>query len=134
MYAIAYILESMLLHTYWKVCYRILFTMIAIAYMKQVTIRTPKDIGALIRDRRQALGLDQAALAEHIGVGRLWVNQVERGKPGASLALILRALAAVNVEVRGVTDHGAIQPSTITPVISPDINAIVTSARSKSRR
>ncbi len=102
--------------------------------MKQVTIRTPKDIGAIIRDRRQALGLDQAELAEHIGVGRVWVNQVERGKPGASVALILRALAAVNVEVRGVTDGSEAQQITTTPVISPDINAIVENARGKSRK
>lgn len=30
----------------------------------------------------RARGLDQAELAERIGVGRLWVNQVERGNRG----------------------------------------------------
>ncbi len=96
-------------------------------------MRTPRDIGALIRDRRQALGLDQAELADRIGVGRVWVNQVERGKPGASLVLVLRALAEVNVEMRGVLDNGTDQSSTTTPVVSPDINAIVEKARGKPR-
>ena len=70
--------------------------------MVQVVIRTYADIGALIRDRRRTLGLDQAELAERIGVGRLWVNQVERGKPGASLSLVLKALAALGIEL--ITD------------------------------
>jgi HTH-type transcriptional regulator / antitoxin HipB len=124
----------MLLHTLQKVCYRILSIMIAIAYMKQVTIRTPKDIGALIRDRRKSIGLDQAELAARIGVGRVWINQVERGKPRASLELVLRALSAVNVEVRGVTETETDKPTTTTPVISPDINAIITKARGKTPR
>jgi HTH-type transcriptional regulator / antitoxin HipB len=50
----------------------------AITYMVQITLRTPADVGALIKDRRRSLGLDQAELAERIGVARLWVNQVER--------------------------------------------------------
>jgi HTH-type transcriptional regulator / antitoxin HipB len=108
--------------------------MIAIAYMKQVTIRTPKDIGALIRDRRKSLGLDQAELAARIGVGRIWVNQVERGKPRASLELVLRALSAVNVEVRGLTETETDNSSTTPPVISPDINAIIEKARGKTPR
>ena len=71
----------------------------AIAYMVQIALRTPADIGALIKDRRRALGLDQAELAERIGVGRLWINQVELGKPGAGMGLVLRALAAVSLEL-----------------------------------
>lgn len=70
--------------------------------MVQVALRTPADIGALIRNRRRALGLDQAELAERIGVGRLWVNQVERGKQGASLGLVLRAMTVLELEL--VTD------------------------------
>jgi HTH-type transcriptional regulator / antitoxin HipB len=107
--------------------------MIAIEYMKQVTIRTPNDIGALIRDRRKSLGLDQAELAARIGVGRIWVNQVERGKPRASLELVLRALSAVNVEVRGVTETQSSTAAT-TPVTSPDINAIIAKSRGKTPR
>jgi HTH-type transcriptional regulator / antitoxin HipB len=103
----------------------------AIAYMVQITLRTPADIGALIKDRRRALGLDQAELAERIGVGRLWVNQVEGGKPGASMGLVLRALAAVGVDLKAVGEGESVQQSTYPPVVSPDINAIVENARRK---
>jgi HTH-type transcriptional regulator / antitoxin HipB len=105
----------------------------AIAYMVQITLRTPADVGALIKDRRRSLGLDQADLAERIGVARLWVNQVERGKPGASMGLVLRALAAVGVEIKTVGESESIQPSKYPSVVSPDINAIVENARRKVR-
>jgi HTH-type transcriptional regulator/antitoxin HipB len=103
--------------------------------MANIILRTPGDFGALIKDRRRALGLDQADLADQIGVSRLWVNQVERGKPGASLGLVLRALAAVGVELAGETPNkaGAKHRSDGAPVVSPDINAIVAGARRKAR-
>lgn len=104
--------------------------------MLRITLRTPADIGALIKDRRRALGLDQAELADKVGVSRLWVNQVERGKPGASLGLVLRALATVGVELIGDAPPGTAgvkRPSNGAPVVSPDINAIVARARRKDR-
>jgi HTH-type transcriptional regulator / antitoxin HipB len=101
--------------------------------MTGIALRTPRDIGALIKDRRRVLGLDQAELATRIGVGRLWVNQVERGKPGASLGLVLRALAAVGVDLTGVAIDAVEQSLTGVPIVNPDINAIVADARSKRR-
>lgn len=102
--------------------------------MANTRLRTPADIGALIKDRRRALRLDQAALAQQIGVSRLWVNQVEGGKPGASLALVLRALDAVGVQLSGQAGEAAAPEGTPgDPVITPDINAIVTDARRKDR-
>jgi y4mF family transcriptional regulator len=99
--------EGILLHALRKVCYSMYLKKDAIAYMTQIALRTPVDIGALIRDRRRELGLDQAELAERIGVGRLWVNQVERGKPGASLGLVLRALRALGLTL--VTDEEGVK-------------------------
>jgi HTH-type transcriptional regulator / antitoxin HipB len=104
--------------------------------MATTPIRTPADIGALIRDRRRALGLGQAELAAKVGASRLWVNQIERGKPGASLGLVLRTLATL-----GLTLHGADaqQPAELSrskrpaPVTSVDINAVIARARSKSQ-
>lgn len=99
--------------------------------MVDIPVPTPAAIGALIRDRRRALGLGQADLAARIGVSRLWVNQVERGKPGASLGLVLRALAAVDATLLGRVDGAPDQErsSTRAPIITPDINAIVANAR-----
>jgi HTH-type transcriptional regulator/antitoxin HipB len=78
-------------------------------------IRTPKDLGAAIRDRRRQMGLDQATLAKHIGVR-------------AELGLVLRALEAVGIRLdtdTGVPDKP--RKSARTPTI--DIDAIVRSAR-----
>lgn len=63
-------------------------------------VRTIADIGALIRDTRRAAGMDQQHLADRIGTSRLWVNQIEGGKPSVRLDLTLRALGALGVELR----------------------------------
>jgi len=100
--------------------------------MSQIPLRTPADVGALIRDRRRVLQLDQAALAGMIGVSRLWVNQVERGKPGASLGLVLRALNALGIELlAGTMDRVATE--SVSPVVTADIDAIVADARRADR-
>jgi len=94
-------------------------------------IRTPKDIGAVIREGRRTLGLDQGELAKKVGVSRLWINQVERGKPGASLGLVLRTLAVVGAEV--IADTGERTTDAAKVMVTPDINAIVDAARSKQK-
>ena len=60
-------------------------------------IRTPLDLGLLIRDRRRKLGLSQSALAERAGVGRQWLVAVEHGKARAEIGLLLRALAELDL-------------------------------------
>lgn len=60
-------------------------------------IRTVRDLGAVIRDRRRRLGLGQQALADRIGVSRQWVVEMEKGKPRAEVGLVLRALDALGV-------------------------------------
>lgn len=63
-------------------------------------IRNARDIGALIREERTNAGLDQKTLAERAGVSRLWINEVERGKPGASIGRILNTLAVLGIELK----------------------------------
>ncbi|MGC8475626.1 MAG: helix-turn-helix domain-containing protein [Acetobacteraceae bacterium] len=103
--------------------------------MDDIPLRTPAAVGALMKARRRARGLDQAGLADRIGVSRLWVNQVERGKPGASLGRVLRALAALGVELTGRAPDPLEQnrPLTSAPVVTPDIDAIVAEARRRPR-
>ena len=86
-----------------------------------VTIRTPRDFGALIRDRRQRRGWSQQALADAIGASRIWVNQVERGKPRAELGLVLRALDLLGVDLRADERNNVAGAA--------DIDAIVTRTR-----
>jgi HTH-type transcriptional regulator/antitoxin HipB len=96
--------------------------------MSHTTLRTPADIGALIRDRRHAIGLDQAGLADRAGVSRLWINQVERGKPGASMGRILQTLMVLGIELTGETP-GQPHRVTATDAVTPDIDAIIDDAR-----
>lgn len=63
-------------------------------------IRTARDIGALIRDERTKAGWDQKTLARQAGVSRLWINEVEKGKPGASVGRVLNTLAALGIELQ----------------------------------
>jgi HTH-type transcriptional regulator/antitoxin HipB len=62
-----------------------------------MTIRTPAELGTLIRNTRQKLKLNQASLSKKIGVSRLWLNEIEHGKPRAEIGLVLRTLAALNI-------------------------------------
>lgn len=62
-------------------------------------LKTPRDVGALIRQARRDARLDQAALAAKVGVSRWWINEIERGKPRAELGLVLRTLLALGVQL-----------------------------------
>jgi len=64
-------------------------------------LRTPRDIGLQIRERRRALGLGQAELADRVGVSRQWIIGIEKGKERAALSLVLRTLDALGIAVYG---------------------------------
>lgn len=89
-------------------------------------IRTPLDLGLIIRDRRRKLGLTQTALAEKAAVGRQWLVAVEQGKARAEIGLVLRTLAALDIELSaggngqgGMTaTAGAIPVSPVDDVVS----------------
>ncbi len=61
--------------------------------------RTSDDLGALLRERRTALGLSQAALGKEVGASRQWVVDLERGKPTLALGLVLRACEALKIDL-----------------------------------
>ncbi len=79
-------------------------------------IRTPADLGALIRDRRTKLGMEQRALAEKAGVSRQWIVEVEKGKPRAEIGLLLRTIDALGIgleaENKAPGSFGAVIPVT----------------------
>ena len=97
-------------------------------------IRTPADLGALIRDRRIALGLNQKTLAEKVGASRQWIVDAEKGKPRSEIGLLLRTIAALGI-VLNADKEGTGQPKDAaasqgaTPAV--DINSIIESARKK---
>lgn len=100
------------------------------------TVRTPSDVGNIIRARRKRLGWDQARLAHEIGVSRQWIVDIEKGKPRAELQLILRALQALGLELILSSDVAQIplanapERGTVTPI---DLDAIIEHNRSNSR-
>lgn len=92
------------------------------------TVRTPSDIGNIVRARRKRLGWDQARLANEIGVSRQWVVDIEKGKPRAELQLILRALQALGLELMlgpgvaqapqaRVPDRGTVTPINLDAIV-----------------
>jgi HTH-type transcriptional regulator/antitoxin HipB len=102
--------------------------------MARVPLRTPADVGAIIRARRTALGLGQAELAAKVGVSRLWINQIERGKRGASLGLILRTLRALDVTLTGEAPEPQREDLDAPAITAPDIDAIIRAARTRDDR
>ena len=91
---------------------------------------TARDVGAIIRERRRKLGLDQAALARRVGVGREWIVEVEKGKPRAGIELVLRTLAVLGLSLE-VSEKAAARAAKAGPAI--DLDRIVDSAR-RTRR
>ncbi|MCA1790721.1 MAG: helix-turn-helix domain-containing protein [Thioalkalivibrio sp.] len=63
-------------------------------------IERVRDVGRLIRARRDELGWSQSELAERIESTRRWVSEIEQGKQTAEVGLVLAALAALGLEVR----------------------------------
>jgi HTH-type transcriptional regulator/antitoxin HipB len=92
-------------------------------------VRTPADLGAVIRDRRKQLGLDQSTFAKRIGVSRQWVIGVERGHARAAMGLVLRAIDALGIRL----DAGTEPTSRGSTAAAVDINAIVAKAKRKTR-
>ena len=94
-------------------------------------IRTPLDLGLVIRDRRRKLGLSQTELARKAGVGRQWIVSIERGKSGAELGLVLRTFSALGLSITSETDDRP--PRSADDVTAIDIDAVVSNARRDRR-
>ena len=94
-------------------------------------IRTPLDLGLVIRDRRRKLGLSQTELARKVGVGRQWIVAIERGKSGAELGLVLRTFSALGLSITSETDNRP--PRSADGVTAIDIDAVVSNARRDRR-
>jgi y4mF family transcriptional regulator len=92
-------------------------------------IRTPADLGAVIRDRRKQLGLDQSTFAKRIGVSRQWVIGVERGHARAAMGLVLRAIDDLGIRLDASIEQISRRGSTVSAI---DINAIVAKAKKRT--
>ena len=79
-----------------------------------VKVNVARDLGLAVRGRRVDLGLSQDAVAVRAGVSRRWLSAFESGKGSVELGMVLRTLAALDLEVRVdavVADGG--EPATL---------------------
>jgi HTH-type transcriptional regulator/antitoxin HipB len=95
-------------------------------------MRTLADLAAFIKARRTHLGLDQESLAKQAGVSRKWIIDVERGKSGAEIGLVLRTLRVLGVSltIDDPPDEAKVKKTPGKPPVA-DINAIVDALKKK---
>jgi HTH-type transcriptional regulator/antitoxin HipB len=93
-------------------------------------IRTATDLGAFIREHRINLGMDQIALAKKAGTSRKWLVEVEQGKPGAEIGLILRTLKSLEISIDLEADSSVATPPT-GKAKAPDINSVLDSLKKR---
>ncbi|MGP3958813.1 helix-turn-helix domain-containing protein [Nonomuraea sp. 3N208] len=60
-------------------------------------MRTPMELGALVRERRRALGRTQQAVADEVGVSRQWIVRLEGGRNTLELGLVMRTLGVLGL-------------------------------------
>ena len=94
-------------------------------------IRTATDLGAFIRERRTKLGWDQVSLAKKAGTSRKWLVEVERGKPGAEIGLILRTLKSLEISIDVEADSPAETPPQ-SKAQARDINSVLDSLKKRT--
>ena len=70
-----------------------------LCYIALMNIVSVTDLAASVRQARRKLGWTQAELAERSGVSRDWIIGLERAKPSQEIALVLRTLKALNLNV-----------------------------------
>lgn len=62
-------------------------------------IRTPADLGAVIRQARKRQGMTQAELCDLCGVSVTYLSELERGKATAELGKALHVAAMLGIDL-----------------------------------
>lgn len=96
-------------------------------------IRTATDLGAFIRERRTKLGMDQVSLAKKAGTSRKWLVEVEQGKPGAEIGLILRTLKSLEISI-DLEAGSSVETPASGNAKAPDINSVLDSLKKSSQK
>jgi HTH-type transcriptional regulator/antitoxin HipB len=60
-------------------------------------VKTVADIGRRVREVRKQHGWSQEDLARRCGVSRVWLGNLERGKPSVEADLVLRTLGVLGL-------------------------------------
>jgi XRE family transcriptional regulator, regulator of sulfur utilization len=81
-----------------------------------------KNFGAAVRELREARAWSQEQLAEHAGLNRSYVGEIERGSAIASIVTVDKLAAAFGVPIasllRSSFGGNAVSAPTITPAAS----------------
>lgn len=64
-------------------------------------VRTPKQVGDLIRRTREKLRWSQTRLGEKAGFRQETISEIERGNPATKIETVLIVLAALDLELQG---------------------------------
>ncbi|MHB8404195.1 MAG: helix-turn-helix domain-containing protein [Gammaproteobacteria bacterium] len=67
--------------------------------MNEQIARTPKQIGAAMRRRRRALGLNQKNLGEKTHLRQATISGLEAGEAGTQLSTLFGVLTALHMEL-----------------------------------
>ncbi len=63
------------------------------------SVRSAKQLGALIREERRRRQMSQQELADMVGTGQKTISAIENGNEGATLETIFRLLAVLKLEI-----------------------------------
>ena len=97
-------------------------------------IRHPGELGAVIMTVRRTQGLSQAQLADRLGVSRVWLGQVERGKSSPRLDLVLRVLNELQITLAAYASGDVMPDRLPVDALSPiDIDDIADTGLAQSR-
>ncbi len=67
------------------------------------TVRSPANIGALVRRRRMELRMTQQDLASMVGTSRRFIGELEDGKETAQIGKVLGVLSNLGIALTAVT-------------------------------
>jgi HTH-type transcriptional regulator/antitoxin HipB len=77
--------------------------------------------------------MDQIALAKKAGTSRKWLVEVEQGKPGAEIGLVLRTLKSLEISIDLEADSLVATPQP-GKVKTPDINGVLESLKKRPQK
>ena len=71
----------------------------ALPNARPAPISSTEHFGAMIRDKRKAMGLTQQQFADLTGVGRRFVSELEAGKPTLEFGRVLKVCQSVGLDL-----------------------------------
>jgi HTH-type transcriptional regulator/antitoxin HipB len=77
--------------------------------------------------------MDQISLAKKAGTSRKWLVEVEQGKPGAEIGLILRTLKSLTISIDLEADSSVETPPPA-KAKAPDINSVLDSLKKRPQK